>query len=55
VLKGVLGIIMNTVVSSSRTAVTAQPKLIQQPPDEGSGIVQGKSTFDPDDHPDILP
>jgi len=54
VLKGVLGIIMNTIVSSSRTATTGQPTIVQQPPEKDSGIVQGESTYKPDYDPDYL-
>jgi uncharacterized protein YegL len=54
VLKEVLGIIMKTVITSSRTAGTGQPMLIQQAPGRDSGIVQGKSMYTPDYDPDYL-
>lgn len=43
-LGGILDIIMNTVVSSGRSASAGQPTLVQQPPSPGSGIAYG----DPD-------
>ena len=44
-LGGILGLIMNTVISSGRSASTGQPTLVQQAPDRGSGIAYG----DPDE------
>jgi uncharacterized protein YegL len=43
-LRGILDIIMNTVVNSGKSASTGQPTLIQQVPTAGSGIAYG----DPD-------
>lgn len=43
-LRGILDIIMNTVVNSGKSASTGQPTLIQQAPTAGSGIAYG----DPD-------
>lgn len=48
VLKGVLDIIMKTVVTSGRSAGAGQPVIVQQAPDSDSDIVQGDSTYDPD-------
>ena len=48
-LKGILDIIMNTVVASAHTAGPGQSATIaQQPPAKGSGIEQGDSEYDPD-------
>ena len=47
-LKGILEIIMNTVVTSGQTAGAGQPAITQQPPAPGSGIQQGDSEYDPD-------
>jgi|SRR5579859_469704 len=47
VLRGVLEIIMKTLISSGQTSGTAQPSIIQHTPDPGSGIVQGTSGYDP--------
>ena len=47
-LAGILDIIMKTVVASARTATSGQPALTQQAPANGSGIVQGNSSYDPD-------
>jgi uncharacterized protein YegL len=47
-LKGILDIIMNTVVTSGHTAETGQPVITQQPPAPQSGIEQGNSDYDPD-------
>jgi uncharacterized protein YegL len=47
-LKGILEIIMNTVVTSGHTAGAGQPAITQQPPSPGSGIQQGDSDYDPD-------
>jgi uncharacterized protein YegL len=44
-LNGMLGIIMQTVVTSSRTASSAQPAVVPLPPPPNSGIAYG----DPDD------
>ncbi len=48
VLKGILDIIMKSIVNSGRSAGTGMPTLIQQAPDPGSGIEQGDSGYDPD-------
>jgi uncharacterized protein YegL len=48
VLKGVLDIIMNTIITSGRSAGAGQPTLSPQAPDPGSDIEQGRSRFDPD-------
>ena len=47
-LKGILEIIMNTVVTSGHTAGAGQPVITQQPPAPGTGIQQGDSDYDPD-------
>jgi uncharacterized protein YegL len=47
-LEGILEIIMKTVVTSARTANSAQPTVMQQAPAPGSGITQGDSDYDPD-------
>ncbi|HWF79300.1 MAG TPA: VWA domain-containing protein [Streptosporangiaceae bacterium] len=47
-LKGILEIIMNTVVTAGRTAGSGQPVVTQTAPALGSGIVQGDSSYDPD-------
>jgi uncharacterized protein YegL len=47
-LKGILEIIMNTVVTSGHTAGAGQPAVTQQPPAPGSGVEQGDSAYDPD-------
>ena len=47
-LKGILEIIMNTVVNSANSAGTSKPAIMQQPPQLGSGIEQGDSDYDPD-------
>lgn len=44
-LAGIIGIIMSTVVTASRSAGTAHPAIVPQPPAAGSGIAYG----DPDD------
>ena len=44
-LGGILDIIMNTVISSGRSASTGQPTIVQQAPAPGSGIAYG----DPDE------
>ena len=54
VLKGVLGIIKNTVITSSRSASTGQPMIVQQPPEPDSPIVQGTSTYRSDYDPDYI-
>jgi uncharacterized protein YegL len=46
-LRGILYIIMSTVVASGRSAATGQ-SAISQPPQAGLGIVQGSSEYDPD-------
>lgn len=48
VLKGVLDIIMKTLISSGMSAGTGQPSIIQYAPEPGSGIVQGTSEYDSD-------
>jgi len=48
VLKGILGIIMNTMMTASRTASSGQPAMVQQPPGAGSGIVQQDSEYNVD-------
>jgi uncharacterized protein YegL len=47
-LKGILEIIMNTVVNSANSAGTNKPTIIQQAPPQGSAIDQGDSDYDPD-------
>lgn len=47
-LKGILDIIMNTVIASGRSATTGQPTVVQQTPNPGSGIDCGDSEYDPD-------
>ena len=49
-LKGIVEIIMNTVVNSANSAGTKtnKPTIIQQAPPEGSVIDQGDSDYDPD-------
>ena len=47
-LKGILDIIMNTVVTAGRTAGSGQPAIVQTPPAQASGIVRGDSEYDPD-------
>jgi uncharacterized protein YegL len=47
-LKGILEIIMNTVVNSTNSAGTDNPDIIQQAPPQGSPIEQGDSDYDPD-------
>ena len=47
-LKGILEVIMNTVVTSGHTAGAGQPAITQQPPTAGSGVEQGDSAYDPD-------
>jgi uncharacterized protein YegL len=47
-LKGILEIIMNTVVTSGHSAGAGQPVITQQAPAPGSGIEQGDSDYDPD-------
>jgi uncharacterized protein YegL len=47
-LKGILEIIMNTVVNSANSTGTSKPTIIQQVPPQGSGINQGDSEYDPD-------
>jgi uncharacterized protein YegL len=54
VLKGVLDIIMQTVVSSGRTAGTGRPALLPATPMADSGIIQGASQHRADYHPDFL-
>jgi hypothetical protein len=46
-LTGILGIIMNTMMTASRTASSGQP-MFQQPPGAGSGIVQQDSEYNVD-------
>jgi len=47
-LKGILDIIMNTVITSGQSVTTGQPAITQQPPSPGSGIDHGASEYDPD-------
>ncbi len=47
-LKGILDIIMNTVVTAGHTAGSNQPAVVQTAPAPGSGITQGDSAYDPD-------
>lgn len=47
-LKGILGIIMNTVVSSAHSVGAGQPTLALQQADTRDGIEQGDSDYDPD-------
>jgi uncharacterized protein YegL len=46
-LKGILDIIMNTVITSGNSVTTGQPTITQQDPDPASGIEQGDSEYDP--------
>jgi uncharacterized protein YegL len=48
VLKGILDIIMMTIITSGQSAGTGQPTIAQQAPDPGSDIQQGDSSYDPD-------
>jgi uncharacterized protein YegL len=47
-LKGVLDTIMETVVSSSRTAGMGRPTLVRLVPEPDSGIMHGESRYDPE-------
>ncbi len=47
-LKGILEIIMNTVISSGHTAGSARPAVTPTAPAASSGISQGDSSYDPD-------
>jgi uncharacterized protein YegL len=47
-LKGILGIILHTVIASGQSVATGQPTITQQSPEPGSGIVLGDSEYDPD-------
>lgn len=47
-LSGMLQFIMQTVIAAGRSAVTGQPTVTLEPPEPGSGIVQGDSEYDPD-------
>lgn len=47
-LRGVIDIIMSTVVTSGLSAATGQPTITQQSPQPGLPIVQGSSEYDPD-------
>jgi uncharacterized protein YegL len=47
-IKGILEIIMNTVVNSANSTGTDKPDIIQQAPPQGSPIDQGDSDYDPD-------
>ena len=47
-LKGILGIIMNTMMTASRTVSSGQPAMVQQASAAGSGIVQQDSEYDVD-------
>jgi uncharacterized protein YegL len=53
-LKGILEIIMNTVVTSGHSVGAGQPVITQQAPAPGSGIQQGDSDFDPGYDPDYV-
>jgi uncharacterized protein YegL len=54
VLKGILEIIMNTVVNSSHSTGTDNPDIIQQAPPHGSPIDQGNSLYDPNYDPNFV-
>ena len=54
VLKGILEIIMNTVVNSSNSTGTDNPDIIQQAPPQGSPINQGDSLYDPNYDPNFV-
>ncbi len=47
-LKGMLDVIMNTVITSGQCVTTGQPAITQQPPSPDSGIDHGASEYDPD-------
>lgn len=47
-LKGILGVIRNTVITSGRTAQSNQPAIVPQVPDPGSGIASGESEYNDD-------
>jgi uncharacterized protein YegL len=47
-LKGMLGIIMKTVITAGKTPATGQPSMPLQQPPANSGITQGDSDYDPD-------
>lgn len=47
-LKGIMDIIMNTVVTSGHSVRTGHPSITQRIPMLGSGIVQGESAYNPD-------
>jgi uncharacterized protein YegL len=53
-LQGILGIIMNTVVTSGHTAGAGQPTITQAAPLPGTGIEQGDSDYDADYDPDYV-
>jgi uncharacterized protein YegL len=44
-LNGILGIIINTMMTASRTVNSGQPAMVQQAPAAGSGIVQQDSEY----------
>jgi uncharacterized protein YegL len=46
-LKGILDVIMNTVITSGQSVTTGQPVVEQQPPSPASGIDHGASEYDP--------
>jgi len=48
VLSEMLQFVMQTVITAGRSAVTGQPTVMLQPPEAGSGILQGDSEYDPD-------
>jgi uncharacterized protein YegL len=54
VIKGVMNVIMHTVVSTARTASTDRPMFVAAMPDLGSGIEQFPSEFTADYDPDFL-
>lgn len=47
-LKGIIGIIMKTVITAGKTPATGQPAVPLQQPPAGSGITQGDSEYDED-------
>jgi uncharacterized protein YegL len=47
-LKGILDVIMNTVITSGQSVTTGQPAITQQTPSPDSGIDHGASEYDPD-------
>jgi uncharacterized protein YegL len=47
-LKGILDVIMQTVINSTRTAGSGRPVITHEAPPRDSDIVQGDSAYDPD-------